>query len=133
MAVRASVPESRYFTTRAAATDRRCDSANAPDAARTPETTTAPAGMASTPSTGRMIRACTRSYTGVEAASTTPAASTAPCPMRTPSYTPQLPPMNASSSTITGSAPTGSSTPPIWAAADTCTWRPTWAHEPTRA
>src|SRR5947209_1772040 len=33
----------------------------------------------------------------------------------------------------TGTAPTGSSTPPTCAAADRCTRLPTWAHEPTRA
>jgi hypothetical protein len=33
----------------------------------------------------------------------------------------------------TGSAPTGSMTPPIWAAALTCTLAPTCAHEPTSA
>src|SRR5437016_5162885 len=34
---------------------------------------------------------------------------------------------------ITGSAPTGSSTPPIWAAAERCTRLPICAHEPTSA
>ncbi len=34
---------------------------------------------------------------------------------------------------ITGNAPTGSSTPPIWAAALKCTRLPICAHEPTRA
>jgi hypothetical protein len=34
---------------------------------------------------------------------------------------------------ITGSAPTGSMTPPIWAAALRCTRAPIWAHDPTRA
>ena len=34
---------------------------------------------------------------------------------------------------ITGSAPTGSMTPPICAAALTCTRAPTCAHEPTSA
>src|SRR2546427_1377631 len=61
----------------------------------------------------------------------TPDPSTARRPTIVPSYTPQLPPTSTSSSTITGSAPTGSSTPPTWAAAERCTRFPTWAHEPT--
>ena len=47
----------------------------------------------------------------------THAASTARRFTTAPSYTPQLPPTSTSSSMITGSAPTGSRTPPIWAAA----------------
>ena len=42
-----------------------------------------------------------------------------------PSYIPQLPPMNTLSSIITGSAPTGSSTPPSCEAAERCTCFPT--------
>src|SRR5438045_2725943 len=34
---------------------------------------------------------------------------------------------------MTGMAPTGSMTPPICAAALTCTRAPTWAHDPTSA
>src|SRR3982074_488903 len=46
---------------------------------------------------------------------------------------PQPPPTSTSSSTITGNAPTGSSTPPTWAAAERWTRLPTCAHEPTNA
>src|SRR3954466_6027009 len=44
---------------------------------------------------------------------------------------PQLPPIRPSSSTITGEAPTGSSTPPSCAAAERWTRSPTWAQLPT--
>ena len=57
------------------------------------------------------------SNTGVERVRITPAPSTAPRFTIAPSYTPQLPPMSASSSTMTGTAPTGSRTPPICAPA----------------
>ena len=50
-----------------------------------------------------------------------------------PSYTPQLPPTSTSSSMTTGDAFTGSSTPPICAAALRCTRSPICAHEPTSA
>ena len=46
---------------------------------------------------------------------------------------PQLPPTSTSSSTITGSAPTGSSTPPIWLAAEMWQFLPTCAQLPTSA
>ena len=47
-----------------------------------------------------------------------PDANTARSRTIVPSYTPQLPPTSTSSSMITGTAPTGSSTPPICAAAE---------------
>src|SRR5579863_6966536 len=50
-----------------------------------------------------------------------------------PSYTPQLPPTSTSSSMITGSAPTGSSTPPICDAAEMWQFFPTCAQLPTSA
>ena len=50
-----------------------------------------------------------------------------------PSYTPQFPPTSTSSSMITGSAPTGSSTPPICDAAEMWQLRPTCAQLPTSA
>src|SRR5205085_7329302 len=62
-----------------------------------------------------------------------PGASTARSRTIVPSYTPQPPPTSTSSSTITGSAPTGSSTPPTWTAAERCTRFPICAHEPTSA
>src|ERR687884_2126967 len=46
---------------------------------------------------------------------------------------PQPPPTSTSSSMMTGTAPTGSSTPPTCAAADRCTRLPICAHEPTSA
>ncbi len=42
-------------------------------------------------------------------------------------------PTRASSSTITGAAWGGSSTPPIPTPPDRCTLAPIWAHEPTVA
>ena len=50
-----------------------------------------------------------------------------------PSYTPQLPPTSTSSSTITGSAPTGSSTPPICDAAEMWQLLPICAQLPISA
>ena len=44
-----------------------------------------------------------------------------------------LAPISTSSSMMTGSAPTGSSTPPSCDAAERCTLFPTCAHEPTSA
>src|SRR5205823_2009821 len=63
----------------------------------------------------------------------TPDPSTARRPTIVPSYTPQLPPSSTSSSTITGSAPTGSSTPPICVAAEIWQFRPICAQLPTSA
>ena len=45
----------------------------------------------------------------------------------------QRDPMKASSSTITGTAFGGSSTPPMPTPPDRCTFLPIWAHEPTVA
>jgi len=80
-----------------------------------------------------MISPRTRSYIGVEPVSTVPAPITARVLTITPSYTPVLPPTSASSSTMTGSAPTGSMTPPICAPALTWTRAPICAHDPTSA
>ncbi len=63
--------------------------------------------------------------------STTPAPITAPAPMSTPSRSEQPAPTKAPSSTITGRAPAGSSTPPIVTPAERCTRAPIWAQEPT--
>src|ERR1035438_9756205 len=41
--------------------------------------------------------------------------------------------MRTSSSMMTGSAPTGSSTPPIWLGAEMWQFLPTWGQLPTRA
>src|SRR5580704_12183492 len=62
-----------------------------------------------------------------------PLASTARRFTTVPSYTPLLPPTSTSSSMITGSAPTGSSTPPICAAAEMWQFLPIWAQLPTSA
>src|SRR6266849_3858558 len=70
---------------------------------------------------------------GVEAVSTTPAPSTASSSTRQPSTTMQRLPTNAPSSTITGLAPGGSSTPPSPTPPERCTLRPTWAQDPTGA
>ena len=59
--------------------------------------------------------------------------STAPRFTMVPSYTPQFPPTSTSSSMITGIAPTGSSTPPICAAAEMWQCLPTCAQLPTSA
>ena len=71
---------------------------------------------------------------GTVAVSETFGPSTAPSPIRTPSVRMQREPMNAPSSTITGRALTGSSTPPIptpparWTSAPICAHEPTVAH-----
>ena len=70
---------------------------------------------------------------GTEAVRETFAESTAPAPTRTPSVTMQRDPMNAPSSTITGAAWGGSSTPPIPTPPARWTSAPIWAHEPTVA
>src|SRR5229473_4258539 len=62
-----------------------------------------------------------------------PEPSTARCFTTVPSYTPQLPPTSTSSSMMTGSAPTGSSTPPICEPAEMWQLRPTCAQLPTSA
>ena len=71
--------------------------------------------------------------TGTEAVSTTFGPSTAPSPITTPSVTMQREPRDAPSSTITGRAFTGSSTPPMPTPPARCTSAPIWAHEPTVA
>src|SRR5213078_1444301 len=58
---------------------------------------------------------------------------TAPAPTRTPSVRMHREPMNAPSSTITGRAPAGSSTPPIPTPPARCTSAPIWAPDPTVA
>src|SRR3990170_5091292 len=73
------------------------------------------------------------SMTGVEAVSTTFAPSTARSPTTTPSTTMQREPTKAPSSTITGFACTGSSTPPMPTPPDRWTSAPICAHEPTVA
>ncbi len=70
---------------------------------------------------------------GTDAVSETFGASTASRPMRTPSVTMQREPMNAPSSTITGRAPGGSSTPPMPTPPARWTSAPIWAPEPTVA
>src|SRR5439155_421807 len=63
----ASVCASRYFTITGVYKETPPACAKAPAAAREPGTTTAPAGISSTPPSGRRCtRSCTRSYTGVE-------------------------------------------------------------------
>ena len=61
------------------------------------------------------------------------AESTAPAPTRTPSVTMQREPRKAPSSTTTGTAFGGSSTPPIPTPPARWTSAPIWAHEPTVA
>src|SRR5580765_5531982 len=70
---------------------------------------------------------------GTEAVSDTFGASTASRPIRTPSVTMQREPRKAPSSTITGFAPGGSSTPPIPTPPARCTFAPICAPEPTVA
>ena len=71
--------------------------------------------------------------TGTEAERTTFGAITAPSPTTTPSTTTARDPMNAPSSTMTGRAWGGSSTPPIPTPPERCTSAPICAHEPTVA
>ena len=54
-------------------------------------------------------------------------------PIRAPSVTMQRLPMKASSSTTTGTAFGGSSTPPMPTPPERCTRSPIWAQEPTVA
>src|SRR5215472_12828200 len=72
-----------------------------------------------------------RSTILVVALRNTPIASTAPRRTITPSTTSLRAPMKQSSSTITGSACSGSSTPPIPTPPEICTRLPIWAQEPT--
>src|SRR6478736_3067819 len=71
--------------------------------------------------------------TGTEPVSDTFGPSTAPAPTRTPSVRIAREPMNAPSSTITGRAPGGSSTPPMPTPPARCTSAPICAPEPTVA
>ena len=73
------------------------------------------------------------SITGTLPVRTTPGAITASRPIRMPSTSTTREPMNAPSSTITGAACTGSSTPPIPTPPDRWTFAPICAHEPTVA
>src|ERR1041384_4191353 len=61
----------------------------------------------------------------------TPIASTAPLRTITPSATSLRAPMKQSSSIMTGSACSGSSTPPMPTPPELCTRLPIWAQEPT--
>ena len=71
--------------------------------------------------------------TAVEAVRTTFAPRTASRPTITPSTTIERDPMKAPSSTMTGWAWGGSSTPPIPTPPERCTSAPICAHEPTVA
>jgi hypothetical protein len=70
---------------------------------------------------------------GVEAVSTVFAPSTASAPTRTPSTTMQREPTKAPSSTTTGLAWSGSSTPPMPTPPERWTSVPICAHDPTVA
>src|ERR687886_140580 len=70
---------------------------------------------------------------GVLLVSATCAPGTAPSSTITPSVTMQRDPMNAPSSTITGRAPGGSSTPPMPTPPARWTSAPIWAPDPTVA
>src|SRR5262249_16325120 len=105
--VRVSVLESRYLTMTGVESDRPHSTPLAAVTRRAPGTTTARSGtMSGRSEVGSMIRPRTRSYTRVEPVKTVPAAMTARALIMAPSYTPVLPPINTSSSTITGRAPT---------------------------
>ena len=67
----------------------------------------------------------------VEAPRNTPIDSTAPLRTMTPSATSERAPMKQSSSMMTGSACSGSSTPPMPTPPEMCTRLPIWAQEPT--
>src|ERR1700760_2499639 len=101
---------------------------------RVPGTTTARGGTEPRCSTGSLP---VTSMIGTDAVRVTFGASTAPRPMRPPPTTRRREPRNAPSSTITGRAPGGSSTPPIptpparWTFAPICAPDPTVAHVST--
>src|SRR3990172_9529179 len=97
---------------------------------RAPGMTTEFAGPLPRCSTGS---APVTSMIGVDAVMVVFAPSTAPCSTRTPPTRMQRLPMNAPSSTITGRADGGSSTPPIPTPPERCTSRPICAQEPTVA
>ena len=71
--------------------------------------------------------------TWVVAVRMVPAPSLAPVRTLAPSTTMEREPMNASSSTTTGTALGGSSTPPMPAPPERCTFLPIWAQDPTVA
>src|SRR5579859_911655 len=71
--------------------------------------------------------------TCVERPRLVPEPSTAPLRTLAPSATIEREPIMHSSSTTTGTAFGGSSTPPIPTPPDRCTFLPIWAHEPTVA
>src|SRR5258706_535480 len=91
-----------------------------------PGTTTAYSGTSPT-----KVSPVSRSTILVEAPRNTPIASTAPLRTITPSATSERAPMKQSSSTMTGSACSGSSTPPMPTPPDMCTRLPICAQEPT--
>ena len=73
------------------------------------------------------------SMTGTVPVRMQPAPSTLLRPTRAPSATMQRLPMKQSSSTMTGAACGGSSTPPMPTPPDRWTLAPIWAHDPTVA
>jgi len=77
------------------------------------------------------ISPVSRSTILVEAPKNTPIESTAPLRTITPSATSERAPMKQSSSMMTGSACSGSSTPPMPTPPEMCTRLPIWAQEPT--
>src|SRR5436190_5301754 len=97
---------------------------------RVPGTTIARGGTNPRCSTGSLP---VTSMTGTEAVRETFGPRTAPAPMRTPSVRIAREPMNAPSSTITGFAPGGSSTPPMPTPPARCTSAPICAPDPTVA
>src|SRR5919202_2526977 len=97
---------------------------------RLPGTTTARGGTYPRCSTGS---GPVTSMTGIEAPNTTCGAITACSPTTTPATITAREPTNTPSSTITGRAPGGSSTPPIPTPPARCTFAPIWAPEPTVA
>jgi hypothetical protein len=97
---------------------------------RVPGMTTARSGTSPRYSLGS---APVTSMIGTVDVSTTFAPSTASLRTRTPSTITQRDPTNTPSSTITGRADGGSSTPPIPTPPARCTSRPICAHDPTVA
>ena len=96
---------------------------------RMPCTTTARSGMSPRPTSSPVCA----SITGVDDVMITPAPSLAPCRTRAPSTIMQRDPMKQSSSTTTGTACGGSSTPPIPTPPERWTRLPICAHDATVA
>ncbi len=71
--------------------------------------------------------------TGIDPVRTQPAPSTTPVPTRAPAATMQRDPIKVSSPTTIGTAPGGSSTPPMPTPPERWTFAPICAHEPTVA